>query len=234
MQKSLRVLRKLLRYLIVAALGFLGLVLLYLVLAVVLTLIPVNTDYVPPQEGLAVFVRTNGVHTGFVLPLDGPGVDWRAQAKRTHFRDPAPLPSHISFGWGDKGFYLQVPTFADLTIGVALEAMFFLGTCAMHVGYHDQPVENASTKRLLLTPQQHRILVDHIQASFRTAEDGSWLHIAESGYRDNDTFYEAVGTYSFVHTCNTWTNAALKKMGVKTGVWTPFAQSVMHHLGSAQ
>ncbi|HEX8448713.1 MAG TPA: DUF2459 domain-containing protein [Allosphingosinicella sp.] len=43
-------------------------------------------------------------------------------------------------------------------------------------------------------------------------------------------FYEAVGPYSAVYTCNSWTGAALRHAGVRTGLWTPLSQSIMWRL----
>ena len=48
-------------------------------------------------------------------------------------------------------------------------------------------------------------------------------------YGKNDAFYEATGRYSLFHTCNTWTNNALKIAGQKACVWTPFDTGIFYH-----
>ena len=59
---------------------------------------------------------------------------------------------------------------------------------------------------------------------------GRTIPVAGRGYSDDDAFYEAVGGYSFIFTCNEWTGRALRAAGVRTGLWTPLAQSLMWRL----
>ncbi|MFM7854609.1 MAG: DUF2459 domain-containing protein [Flammeovirgaceae bacterium] len=46
-------------------------------------------------------------------------------------------------------------------------------------------------------------------------------------YWDNDSFYEAKGTYNLFFTCNTWVNEGLKKAGLKACLWTPFDSGLL-------
>ena len=50
------------------------------------------------------------------------------------------------------------------------------------------------------------------------------------GYNSYDSFFEAKGSFSFYRTCNIWVNKALKVIGVKTSIWSPFDFGVLHHL----
>ncbi|MFQ5506440.1 MAG: hypothetical protein ACE5F1_16845, partial [Planctomycetota bacterium] len=71
-----RRLRRALKILARCLLGFLALVATYLLAALVLGLIPTNTDYRPADHGIEIFVWTNGVHTDFVLPSRNVQNDW--------------------------------------------------------------------------------------------------------------------------------------------------------------
>ena len=54
--------------------------------------------------------------------------------------------------------------------------------------------------------------------------------IPAPGYSDSDLFYEANGSYNLIGNCNEWTGAALRHAGVRMGLWTPLAGSVLDHL----
>ena len=51
----------------------------------------------------------------------------------------------ISIGWGDKGFYLDTPTWAELKLSTALIAGFGLGNAALHITYYDEIAEDDLT-----------------------------------------------------------------------------------------
>jgi uncharacterized protein (TIGR02117 family) len=69
-----------------------------------------------------------------------------------------------------------------------------------------------------------------VRRSFALDEAGAPRPLLGSGYRDWDMFYESPGGYSVFLTCNEWTGRALRAAGVRTGLWTPFAQSIMWRL----
>jgi uncharacterized protein (TIGR02117 family) len=216
-----------------AALAFAVCLFLYLLAAVVLTLIPVNSDWQQPATGVEIFVISNAWHAEFTVPMTNEVVDWRQWVKDEHFRDPWPRPTHVRFGWGDRGFMLEVPKIADLRPGVALRALFMLSTTAVHVYQEPSPpLLGPRVRRLVVTPEQYRRLVEHIQASVARDADGAWRHIARRGHSTSgdDTFYEGTGRYSLFYTCNVWTNEGLSRMGVRTGLWAPFAPCVLWHL----
>jgi uncharacterized protein (TIGR02117 family) len=223
-------LRRWLRRLLKAVAVFVGLVALYLLAAVVLGSIPVNRDWRPPETGVEVFVVSNGVHTDFTMPVRSPEMDWTARFPFAHFERPWPKATHVEIGWGDRGFFLEARTWGDLRVGTALRALFFLSSTAMHVMWSSRPAPGPTHKRLVLTPEQYSKLCQFILASFQVDQDGAFRPILGKGYFEYDTFYEAVGAYSLVHTCNGWTNAALKTIGVRTAVWTPFVQGILAHL----
>ena len=83
-------------------------VIVYFLMSVVLSNIPINRDF-RQEDGVKIYIRSNGVHTDFVLPVETPEIDWRERFPFQNFRRPDRSATHISFGWGDRGFYLETP-----------------------------------------------------------------------------------------------------------------------------
>ena len=46
----------------------------------------------------------------------------------------------------------------------------------------------------------------------------------------DDRLFEANGSYHMFHTCNAWTNGALKTAGKKAALWAPLVRGVVHQL----
>lgn len=193
----------------------------YLLLAVVLGAWPVNRGFVEATNGVAIYVRTNGVHAEIVVPTRAAGVDWSIDHPPRHFRRlDAPL-AWIAFGWGDRDFYLTTPTWRELRVRTALVALSGLGQGAMHVEYVDRPEAYAS-QRVRISPAQYRRLVEYLRASFRRDTQGRPIRIDAPGYFDTDAFYEAIPVYTFWYTCNEWVRRGLAEAGVRTAAWAPF------------
>jgi len=206
-------------------------ILVYLLFSILLTIIPVNTSFVEPKEGIDIYIESNGVHTDIVVPVKTAQMDWTSKVD-THFFYPARRAyKYIAFGWGDKGFYLYTPTWADLKFSTAFKALFWLGTSAMHVSYseHD-PIPDKDTKKIRISKEQYEELIRFIDESFQINHSGKYIPINCCHYEGmNDNFFEAKGKYNLFRTCNTWTNKGLKTAGVKTALWAPFEWSVMYH-----
>jgi uncharacterized protein (TIGR02117 family) len=219
-------------WIFIALASLLGIIALYFVSAFILTLIPVNSSFKPAENGVKIFVHSNGVHTDLVLPVKNNIRDWAQKIDPEDFEINDRPFRFVSFGWGDKGFYLNTPTWADLTFSTAFNAMFLSGPSCMHVSYEaEAPRSNKLSREISISEQQYAELVKFIDASFQKDKDSSYILIPGHHYSGtNDNFYEAEGSYLFYKTCNVWTNAGLKKAGVKTAAWAPFDESVLYHL----
>jgi len=214
-----------------AALAVVAFLVLYGLSAVVLARIPVNSSHRAPTEGMRIYIVSNGVHTDFVVPMRSAVIDWTTQLPPSSFARVDDSFEYLEFGWGDRGFYLETPTWADLKASTAFKACFFLSSSAMHVTcWRLEPRSDATCRRLLVSEEQYRKLVEFLKRSFVCDERGAFRRIDHPGYTPQDAFFEANGTYSFIHTCNEWTGAGLREMGVKTAVWTPFAKDVLRFL----
>lgn len=208
-----------------------GLPLLYLASGVAGSLIPANADWQEPEQGVRIFVRTNGVHTWLVLPKNEAGVDWRPLADPADIRDfRYGRGDYLAFGFGNRDFYLNTPTWADLSIPTALAAAFGSGPALMHVEHVWNPQASEWQRPLRLSVADYRRLAAHIRKSFVLDAHGEPVPLIGRGYGPADVFYEAEGRYDGRRTCNEWTGEALREAGVRTGIWTPFSQSIMWRL----
>jgi uncharacterized protein (TIGR02117 family) len=199
--------------------------------ALVLGTIPANVAWTEPERGVTIFVRTNGVHTWIVMPKVNAIMDWRPYAPGEHLRDPRYGRSdHVGIGYGNREFYLETPTWADLTLSNAFYAAFGNGSTLLHVEHDHRPRADEWQRPITVSPAQYRRLVDYIRPRFRLDGGGRTIPLIGRGYGDWDMFYEAEGGYSFVFTCNEWTGRALRAAGIRTGLWTPLSQSIMWRL----
>ncbi|MEG3082839.1 TIGR02117 family protein [Sphingomonas sp. PB2P12] len=210
------------KWIIWAIAAVVGVVASYAVAGLIGGSIPSNRGWVAPAEGVHIFVESNGVHTGIIVPKVAAGVDWRGVARAEDLRDPRYAAfDHVSFGWGEKTFYLETPTWADVKLRTVVASAVGSTRTLMHVDHLPRPRAGDGAREIVVTPAQYRRLAAYIRASFR---DGGARYRGYAGY---DAFYEANGRYSAVRTCNSWTGDALRFAGVRVGWWTPFPVTVM-------
>lgn len=205
---------------------------LYVGCALLLGAIPRNTDFVESENGIPVYVRTNGVHADLVVPTRYGAVDWSLDFPAAHMRALPATTDWIAFGWGDRGFMLNTPTWSDLDLKTAVVALSGLGDGAMHVEYIEIPAAYKS-RRIRISAVEYERLVAYIRASFVRDTDGRVRQIDAPGYFETDAFYEAGPTYTFWYTCNEWTRRALAAAGIRTAMWAPFDTAVFYHLPNA-
>jgi hypothetical protein len=189
----------------------------YFLAAIFLGLVPANVAFhqPPPGQGITIFIRSNGIHTWIVMPKVSEEMDWRPYAQGAHLRDPRWAGAdHVAIGYGNREFYLNTPTWGDLSFRTAV----------------DRPRPEAWQRPIRIAPDQYRRLAGFIQRRFRLDRGGRPIPVLGRGYGPNDMFYEANGGYSLILTCNEWTGRALRTAGIRTGLWTPFEQSIMWRL----
>ena len=128
-----------------------------------------------------------------------------------HLRDPRwGEADHVAIGYGNREFYLNTPTWADLSLKTAALALFGRGTTLLHVEHIDRPRAEEWQRPIRISPAQYRRLAGFIQRRFRLDRGGRPIPVLGRGYAGYDMFYEANGGYSFVMTCNEWTGRALR------------------------
>jgi uncharacterized protein (TIGR02117 family) len=201
--------------------------LLYLLGALLGSLVPANREWKEPDRGVQIFLETNGVHTWIVVPTITPEMDWRPIAPAAHIRDPRYAGDYLAIGYGNREFYLNTPAWSDLTVGRALGAAFGNGPSLVHVYHERNPQVGEHYRPIILTHDQYRRLAAYLLTSFDRDEHGRTMPLLGKGYGPSDTFYQARGGYNLFYTCNEWAGAALRTAGVRVGIWTPFSQSIM-------
>ncbi len=200
----------------------LGIIVLYLLLAVVLSLIPTQAEPLNGPKSQELYVSSNGVHTDFILPVQV--IPERMRKQLGYLAD---YP-YVAFGWGDKGFYLDTPSWAELRASTAIRAMLLPSPTAVHVTGHR--AVGAEWGRLPLSQSQVDVLNVYLAETFKRDGSGQIVHIDSPGYGEDDEFYEAVGSYNALYTCNNWVNAGMKRMGVRTALWSPSEWGIMRWL----
>lgn len=162
------------------------------------------------------------MHLDIVMPLENIEPEFLCRL------EILPGTKYVSFGWGDKEFYINTPEWKDLTFKTAFKALFLKSETAMHVTCYS--TRYSSWRDIKICSSQLDLLNRYIEKSFSKNENGSFKKLTVPGYYENDFFFEAIGSFSLFKTCNVWVNNALKETGVPTSVWSPFDFGVLHHL----
>ena len=83
---------------------------LYLLAALVGSLVPVNRGWTEPDDGITVYLANNGVHADIVMPVKAEGLDWTPFVPKSDFAAADPGARWVAFGAGEKRVYLNTPT----------------------------------------------------------------------------------------------------------------------------
>jgi len=212
-------------------LGFATIPLAYLGAALLGSLIPVNSGWREPEAGIMIYLADNGTHADLILPVRAAGLDWAPLVPRTDMTNVAAGANWVAFGAGERRVYLDTPTWADISLRTLWSAITG-GERVMHIEYTADPTYAARAIRV--TPEQYRRLWASIRAEFRLDREGRPMRIDHPGYGPRDAFYEGIGRASAVSTCNNWVAGRLRLAGVKTSLWSPFAQGLLWRYDKAK
>ncbi len=225
-----RILRLSFRWLFRSVLFLIVFVGLYFLTAWICTFISLNEESDNVSGEVDLYVLSNGVHTDIVMPVQFNDRCWYDYFPLSDFEENDSSLQFISMGWGDKGFYLETPTWADLKFSTAFKAAFWMSTCAMHVTYREKaPVPGEKCKKIRVSKTVYETLCKAILSDF-SLSNGDPMLIDHPGYGFTDRFYEARGTYNLFNTCNVWTGDKLSSAGIRVAPWTPFDWGVFSRL----
>jgi uncharacterized protein (TIGR02117 family) len=208
---------------------FLLLIVLYL-LAVLAGLIPVNNGFEQTPDGVEIFVTSTAIHGDVVVPIRNEVVDWGEHLPARCFSGDVRKATHVAFGWGDKGFYINTPTWDDLKASTVLRALFWPDDSCMHVVMKERDDISSGGKAVRISAEQYQRLVEFIRDSFRTDADGRFQLIEGAAYHSSDAFFEAHGSYHCLNTCNCWVGRALRTAGLRCGWFTPLPKTTFLYL----
>jgi uncharacterized protein (TIGR02117 family) len=175
------------------------------------------------KEQNEVVVRSNGFHTGLILPVKNKLFDWNSELQISQ------EVQFIEFGWGNDRFYMHKGRFPVL---LALNAVIHPSPTVLHVVYLNCHPEkwfrHPKEKSILLDSVNYMNLVNYIRTSFRTVENRK-IYGGEGLYGPSE-FYTANGKYHLFRTCNSWVAGGLKIAGQKTALLPLTAGSVMRKI----
>jgi uncharacterized protein (TIGR02117 family) len=206
--------------------GVLALPALYLIAALIGSLVPVNRGWIEAAQGTTVYLADNGIHADVVMPVKAQGLDWAPLIPRSDMAAVGPEAQWIAFGSGEERVYLNTPTWSDITPRTIWSALTG-GRRVMHVEY--VPNRGYAARQIRLRPQEYRRLWAAIRADFALDARARPQRINHPGYGCCDAFYRAVGKESAFRTCNTWVARWLRLAGVETSVWPPFVEGLIWH-----
>ena len=168
-----------------------------------------------------ILLLENPIHTDIAFPVD--------ETSRKAFAflaaeglDPVAVGAKwIVVGWGGRAFYLNTPTWADLSAGPVFKALT-VDAGVMHVALAGtiDPADPA-VRAIRLSQTEYERLIEAVLASFTRDKAGEPMLIEGGGYGDFDRFYEGEGWFNVLVGCNLWTARMLRVAGLKTGIWTP-------------
>ena len=196
---------------------------LYLVGALIGSLVPVNRGWTEPAEGTTIYIADNGIHADIIMPVDAQGLNWASLIPTRDFAAPDPNARWIAFGSGEQRVYLDTPRWRDIrprTIWSALTG----GKRVMHVEYVPSP--HYAVREIRLRPEEYRRLWAAIRADFLLDRRGRPQRVDHPGYGPADAFYRANGKANAFRTCNAVAGDWLRLAGVKTSLWPPFVSGL--------
>lgn len=177
-------------------------------------------------EPRRILVLSGPIHTDIAIPLDD------ATRAAFPFLDAAGVPvGHpaarwLIVGWGGRAFYLETPTWADLKPLPVLRALT-VDRSVLHVDVAGEALgSQPGVAAFDVDQRQLAELIAFVAGSF-ASETGAVAAIPGAGYGAHDRFFEAKGLFNIFVGCNTWTAAALRTAGLRSGLWTPLPQSLV-------
>ena len=193
-------------------------------------IIPVNNDFVEDPEGVEIFVVSNDVHAEIIVPVEHLKHSWRSFFDHCNYQSRFGDSQFVGFGWGDRDFFVNTPTWDDFKLSTASRAAFLPTSCVMRVDLFPKHRHIPSTARSVTISDEHYVeLVSFIESSFQYNNQCP-IELDDPGYAELDAFFHATGIYCAFNTCNSWVGRALKTAGVRVGWQTPLPQTVFLYL----
>ena len=186
------------------------------------------------DKKVVIYLVKSGVHTDFMLPLRNEMQDWTEEfpIENTSIKDTNVY--FLTVGWGDKNFYMNTPTWGDLTLETALFAAAGLGSSALHATHYYEVPKDRPVAKLYLSKEQYQQLINYVKKTLKRDANGKNKYIKpmnEAVMCGYDAYYEAKNSYSMLSTCNSWINNGLKACGKKACLWSPFAGGIFYQYG---
>lgn len=177
-------------------------------------------------------VADTGIHTNILVPIQNHIYNWNNYLSIDKIGiDAVNNYKYLSFGWGERDFYMSVTSLSDLNFSTTFKTLFLPTPSVMYVkGYQSLP-KNTEVKCIYTNKANYLRLIEFIEASFKLDRNNRKIRIG-NGHTSNAGFYAAKGNYSILRTCNNWTAEGLSKADINTPLWDGLSFAIMHHLRS--
>jgi uncharacterized protein (TIGR02117 family) len=181
---------------------------------------------------IKVCVSNTGIHSNIIVPTENRIFDWHQYLSIDEIGiDHAKNYNYLSFGWGDRDFYMSTPSLANLKLSTTLIALFLPTPSVMYVkGYQIIP-NDLEVKCIKINQNDYWQLTKFIESSFQIDANGRQIRLG-NGYTDNAGFYAAKGSYSILRNCNSWTAEGLRKADISTPLLSGLSSAIMLHFKS--
>src|SRR5690606_21194110 len=119
--------------------GLVAVIALFLAAAPFGSIIDANPYWKSTDGGVLLFIETNGLHTGIIMPVYSDVHDWRELIRPEHVEICIGFGSHILVGWGHEGVYLNTEYWQHLRFKYAASAIFGSDDVLLHVYHQNYP-----------------------------------------------------------------------------------------------
>lgn len=182
--------------------------------------------HIPAQSDceFSIYLASDTMHVDLVVPIQTRVFNWRQHLDLAQVAGDAQEAQYLQFGWGDRRFYMETPSWDQVDPGKALRALFFWhNQSALFVMAHRSlpPEPQERLKCLRLNQTDYLALMTYLEQAFQTDDPGQKQALGKPG------FFAAQGYYSILKTCNSWTAEGLRTAGVNTPVWDGLAWAVI-------
>lgn len=199
---------------------------IYLLAALVGSVVPVNRAWAEPDKGVTIYLANNGLHADVIMPARAEGLDWEPFVPKHDFGAPDANATWVAFGSGEQRVYLETPRWRDITPRTIWSALTG-GKRVMHVEWVSDPRRYAD-RAVTLRPEEYRRLWAAVRADFQIDHRRRPVRVDHPGYGRSDAFYwSSAGRFSALSTCNSWVADKLRIAGVETSIWPPFVQGLV-------
>jgi uncharacterized protein (TIGR02117 family) len=195
----------------------------YFTAALLGALIPRSLGTAPSGDTVDIYVRWTPAHSELLLPVSTSAWDWRNHLPLDSLLIEGQSGAYpfIAISWGERGFFMNTPTWAEFDPRTGLTALAFSNDTVLHIYREALPRPAENLVRLRVSRADYLRLARSLVADRAGSSPQVW-----PGYSAEDIFVAANGRYSLLNTCNHWTARHLAAAGQRAPLWSPFAFGV--------
>jgi uncharacterized protein (TIGR02117 family) len=175
-----------------------------------------------------IYLAGNGFHSAIILPLNA-----ESQSHWTSFfegsdLDSLPPEGYLEFGWGHLDYY----THSNPGPEIGLKALLWpFNQATLHIVWYPDRERirrfGYSSSEIRFYPMGSvglRLLDSVLKTWFLPGANARAFPIKKGLYGSKSAFFLARGLYSGGYTCNTWSAALARKLGIRVPGWPVFGK----------